>query len=291
MIEVDFGIGWIPCPFGRVMQVDSMNLSGTIQCPEKGPLCGSFKISLPQISPPVTTPPPITQPVPSEPLPSLSSPQTVGLVFGTTPWRALYDSPPRILMLISKMEEFIVQFFGIPKTAFKKPRVTLYFNDTVVVLIDFLPSSLLNSDAIVSKLKDRLSSPAGISFSLYYSPFAVTKIESPSSIHALPPSPFDDTTPPSNTPLIVAAVSGVIAAVAILWVIGFCFRIKTPKRPASMTSADGISLPPAGVYPLNSRTLFLSNSEVDARSSHHPYVHPLHLQHMGRENPVLVSAV
>ena len=115
--------------------------------------------------------------------------------------------------------------------------MTLYFNDTVVVLVDFLPSSLLSSDAIVSKLKDRLSSPEGISFSLYYAPFAVTKIEPPSSIQALPPSPFEDTTPPSNTPLIVAAVSGVIAAVAILWVIGFCFRIKTPKRPASMTSA------------------------------------------------------
>ena len=83
--------------------------------------------------------------------------------------------------------------------------MTLYFNDTVVVLVDFLPSSLLSSDAIVSKLKDRLSSPEGISFSLYYAPFAVTKIEPPSSIHALPPSPFEDTTPPSNTPLIVAA--------------------------------------------------------------------------------------
>ena len=126
---------------------------------------------------------------------------------------------------------------GIPASSFAVPRVSLYFNDSVVVLVDFTPSSSLSVDAFFDSLQKRLASPDGIVFSIYYAPFVVTKLEPPAAIEYLPPSPFEDTTPPSKTPIIAAAVSGAVAAVLILWVIWFCFRIKTPKRPASMAAS------------------------------------------------------
>ena len=131
---------------------------------------------------------------------------------------------------------------GVPPSSFSKPRVSLYYNNSVVVLVDFTPTPRLSADAFVRLLQDRLASPAGISLPVYYAPFVVTKIEPPAAVPALPPSPFEDNTPPSKTPLIAAAVCGGVAAILILWAIGFCFRIKTPKRPASMTSAGILRL-------------------------------------------------
>lgn len=296
-VEVDFGIGWFHCPYGQRLAIDSIGfgLTGKIECPSYGPLCGDFQLnldSLPHISPPVTTARPVELSTPESS--SSSSPVVVGLVFGHA-FQPLYDAPAYLLMLISKVEEFIVEA-GLPHSSFDKPKPAPYFNDSLVVLVNFRSTSQLPIGVIMSRLREHQGEAK--SLNVYNVPFVTTGIlHLPSTAH-LPPSPLDNTSPPSKTPVYVAAISGAVAAILILLIIGLCFRHKAPKRTASMTSAGGVSIPPAGVYPLNSRTLFLSNSEVDNRSLHHPYHHshipPHHLQHMematvGQENPLSIN--
>ena len=131
----------------------------------------------------------------------------------------------------------------MPESSFGKPSVSLYFNDSVVVLIRFSPSPRLTTDAFLTLLKGRLSSKEGISLPIYYSPFVVTKIEPPSSIHTLPPSPFADHTPPSKAPLVAAAVCGAVAAIFILWVI--LIIIKTSCFLYEINNFDGMGDPSA----------------------------------------------